>query len=436
MIYLLDYKIPKYLLPLRDKLYRQYLEEYGYALNKRLGESALDKIKNCIGCFIYNTAYHVGKGRNIVPITRDETIYSLPLIYNGTKINRKVSYTYSMSVFDWLHYSRRVEMIKGNIELSYNRIVSTQYGCLILQPDFLQEVKSYLPNQTVNLPLSVILVKDKDKNVITKRLQDKQKHLVDMLESFNNKLATSSVRVGDMEYYIRTHKVFNNSSFEQGGRTYMTGVRTMQDHLLGGSKRSGILIDEKPTVELDFKALHPMMIAEMEGITLDPDFDPYGIELEGYDSSCLRKMAKIAMLCILNASSSRSAVSAFIAELRTMRDDDTLVGGEYTYYLPKWKSEGLVPQHIHATKIVELLIKRNGYASGYFFSGCGISLQWKDSEIMDYIIEHFLMEGELILPVHDSIILKDSLKEQGIRVMREAYSFVLGSDNNCRIEVK
>lgn len=412
------------------------MKEYSSVFGKKLGDAALDKINKAIACFVYNAVYHVSRGNYKVPITRDESVFSSPLIYNGTKINRKVSYTYSLSVFDWLHHSGRVIMVKGSVLFDSGSITDRQGGYVILSDWFYSELSEYSKTNKINLPLSVIIVKDKDKNIITKRLQDKQKTLVNMLNNYNNMLEISSVTIGCTKYFIRSHKVFNNSSFEEGGRTYLTGVGSDDNHLLGKGNRMSILIDDQPTVELDFKALHPCMIAEIEGEQLKKDFDPYAIELEGYDKHCLRKMAKIAMLCILNASNSRSAVSAFIAELRRMKDDDTLLGSDYTYYLPKWKAQGLVPQHIHAHRIVELLIERNGYASAYFFTGCGVELQHKDSEIMDYIIEHFLMEGELILPVHDSIVIKETLKDQGIRVMREAYKFVMGTDNNCRIEVK
>jgi hypothetical protein len=43
---------------------------------------------------------------------------------------------------------------------------------------------------------------------------------------------------------------------------------------------------------------------------------------------------------------------------------------------------------------------------------------------------------EFVLPVHDSIIVQERLKEFGENSMRVAYKQIFGSDNNCRFEYK
>jgi len=47
-----------------------------------------------------------------------------------------------------------------------------------------------------------------------------------------------------------------------------------------------------------------------------------------------------------------------------------------------------------------------------------------------------LMEDEVLLPEHDSVIVRSSIKDKVYRYMREAYKDVMGSDEFCYIEEK
>ena len=51
--------------------------------------------------------------------------------------------------------------------------------------------------------------------------------------------------------------------------------------------RQELTIDGESVVEIDFKSLHPRLVAEIVGVQLPDDFDPYNIELKGYDQDCL-----------------------------------------------------------------------------------------------------------------------------------------------------
>ena len=97
--------------------------------------------------------------------------------------------------------------------------------------------------------------------------------------------------------------------------------------------RKDIRIDGNPTVEIDFKALHPSIIAELQGYKLPEFFDPYGLHLEGYDRKTLRSIAKIAFMCIFNSKNLNQATAAVSNELRTLNDEDDV-------HLPTlWKAE-------------------------------------------------------------------------------------------------
>ena len=48
---------------------------------------------------------------------------------------------------------------------------------------------------------------------------------------------------------------------------------------------------------------------------------------------------------------------------------------------------------------------------------------------MDIIIENILMEGEVLIPIHDSVIVVESFKDKAEQIMLQAYDLVVGGDN-------
>jgi hypothetical protein len=196
--------------------------------------------------------------------------------------------------------------------------------------------------------------------------------------------------------------------------------------------RQELTINGESVVEIDFKSLHPRLVAEIVGVTLPQDFDPYGIQIEGYDDDCLRAICKLLVLCIFNATSENSAIAAVRKELSGLYEDDDKTIRTLDY----WKKNKFVPEIIELKQISKLLKQHNSYAVPYMFTGYGMDLQNLDSRIMDCVVEYFTMEDEFVLPVHDSIVIRQSLKDEAIRVMKVAYKQVMGTDNNCKLEVK
>lgn len=66
----------------------------------------------------------------------------------------------------------------------------------------------------------------------------------------------------------KLYRVFNNNSFDQGGRFYGAFYQTMPKDL-----RKDILINGEPTVELDYAAHHVRIPYHLEGV--DYREDPY-----------------------------------------------------------------------------------------------------------------------------------------------------------------
>lgn len=434
-IYLMDYKVPKYLTTTVENLYNEYIEEYGQQVILKLTESKKTKIYQAVACFVYNAMYQVSFGRDEVPVVLHKETYSLPLIYNGTKVNRKVSYTFSRSVFDWLHYSGRGNLtvgcigswvMKGGILVPDKTISSS----MRLSEELYEHLKTICYKSRIPTIPSVLEIRNSDKKPVVTPLPFYQKEVVQMLNKYNKMTRSSMIEVGEECYDIQLKKVYNNSSFEQGGRSFVIGdgAKIMERGI-----RPKIRIDGEPTVEIDFKSLHPRIAATLDGIELDVDFDPYAITLPNYEDRTCRYFGKFASLILLNSGISvdPKGVASWWESRRNLANMMFVEG-----VVPKLVEEGKCPKFIDYTAIIEAIVERNDYIRLWFHEPKGLLLQNIDSKIMDLVIGHFNSIGEVIIPVHDSIIVKERFKDEGIEVMRGCFEQVLGSSHNCVIEVK
>ena len=134
--------------------------------------------------------------------------------------------------------------------------------------------------------------------------------------------------------------------------------------------RQELTIDGESVVEIDFKSLHPRLVAEIVGVQLPDDFDPYNIELKGYDQDCLRAICKLLVLCIFNAASEASAIAAVRRELSSLYEDEEKTIKTLDY----WKHNGWVPEIIELKQISKLLREHNSYAAQYMYTGYGMDL--------------------------------------------------------------
>ena len=73
--------------------------------------------------------------------------------------------------------------------------------------------------------------------------------------------------------------------------------------------------------------------------------------------------------------------------------------------------------------------------SHLFFSGSGGALQFKDSQITAYVLEHMQAHGYVALPVHDSFVAQDRRLGQLYSLMKEAYR-MLGVESVPGIKIK
>lgn len=194
------------------------------------------------------------------------------------------------------------------------------------------------------------------------------------------------------------YRVFNNGSFEQGGRFYGGWWQHAKRYL-----RPFIIIDGQPTVEADFKGLHPAILFAKAG--LDIPADPYALVPGIAENPGLREHAKTTFLALLNATGRTEEPRNF--------DSDT---------------------HGMKSKAFRRLVEQSfPMLPGIFGTGMGLRLQREDSDLAEQVMLHFADMGVPVLPVHDSFIVAAQHQDELIRVMQAAFHGSYGQQPNITV---
>lgn len=199
--------------------------------------------------------------------------------------------------------------------------------------------------------------------------------------------------------YEACHRVFNNSSFKNGGRFYGASHLDIPSHM-----RGFIRINGEPVVELDYDALHIVMLYHLRGLDIDLALDPYERIVGPED----RTIKKIALLTAINAPTEAKAIGG----IRKTLVDDGITGDILT------------------DKALRSLIARAKLAhpdiDDDIASGKGIELQNIDSGIADAILTNLMALNIPALPVHDSFIVPQQYEEKLRQQMSDEYKKILG----------
>jgi len=187
----------------------------------------------------------------------------------------------------------------------------------------------------------------------------------------------------------KLRRIFNNSSFEQGGRFYHGWWQE-----ISSSYRKYITINGKRTEEEDFGGIHVRMLYALEGIELGSE-DTHIIE--GYGSE-YREQVKRAIYIIINAETRDKAIYAINSKLT-------------------------LPINETAQDLFNQLELKHPKIAKYFATGKGIELQYIDSQIAEKVMVGLARDNIVALPVHDSFIVRMShindLKEEMYKAYKE-----------------
>ncbi|MFC1567820.1 hypothetical protein ACFL3K_01280 [Pseudomonadota bacterium] len=245
--------------------------------------------------------------------------------------------------------------------------------------------KLRLINQAIDKAHINLHVTDEDQNTINERLsKEKGKQPID----FTRK---------------KLSRVFNNGSFEQGGRFYRGWWQQVPKEY-----RKHIEINHKNTVEVDYSGMHIRMLYAEKGLDMPTD-DPY--ELSGYPEST-RGLLKKALNTIINANSRDSA-------LRSLRKE-----------IPK----ETLPDGVTLNNLVDAFTSKHAAISDSFYSGKGVNLQYIDSQVAEEVMLHFAKRGIAVLPMHDSFIVRNSYEGELREVMDSGYIKIVGTKPEMKMK--
>ena len=263
-----------------------------------------------------------------------------------------------------------------------------------------------------------IVLRDSDKNPIEYFGKDEPNWLHnsrDILKRYNELLQNTFIDIGILEKpFVTTlekgkekhvvisqndkfvRRVFNNKSFEQGGRFYggwwqriPNSVKIHPDtgEAYGTKYREHILINDNSCIERDYSGMHILMLYAMEGVDNSEHSgnDPYRL-ITPAPIGLRRKDIKQALLYAINANDETSAFQAFNND----RGDD----GK-----PRITKE-------HFQSLIKAITDTHPLIEKYLFSGIGIRLQFKDSQIAEYVIRQFTDRGLPVLCLHDGFMVQ------------------------------
>ncbi|WP_149574803.1 hypothetical protein [Xanthobacter oligotrophicus] len=188
---------------------------------------------------------------------------------------------------------------------------------------------------------------------------------------------------------IELHRVFNNSSWDEGGRFYGGWWQTIPSEM-----RKFITINEKDTVELDYSGMHVKMLYAEVGEELTGD----AYEIPNLVAP--RPLIKRTFNKLINASGRIRIDIEF---------DANNIGMSWEQFI------GCIIRHHHRI-------------DKFINSGYGVKLQRMDSDIANAVMLRFHYMNYACLPIHDSFIVIKSLADELGDIMIEEFRKFINKD--------
>jgi len=197
-------------------------------------------------------------------------------------------------------------------------------------------------------------------------------------------------------------RVFNGglaANWKRGGRFYRGWWQQIDKE-----DRTRIYINDKPTLEVDFKAFHPNLLSNELGVRLaDDPYDLGVLILPDVVTTKEQQRAYVKLLVLMgiNADSDKKAFQAF-------RNDDR---------------QDKVANSLTDIQLGELLkgfIDKHPQFDGILNTGQALRLMNIDSQIANLVIDHFTKKDIPVLCIHDSFIIQHDKEPELRRILDQA----------------
>lgn len=196
-------------------------------------------------------------------------------------------------------------------------------------------------------------------------------------------------------------RIFNNGTFEQGGRLFGGFWQGMNKE----QRKGNLFINGSPIVTLDFSQAGPMIAYSLAGAT-PPSEDAYAIPW--YTTPKNRKSVKK----VFNA---------------------LLYSGKVPTRFPKGTRDGFDKKTTFQT-LMEKVTEVHQPIAHLFGTGVGLKIMFMESQILVKALLDCIDHGIVALPVHDALIVPEEKAEEAKGIMLRAFKEVTGIDGMVELE--
>ena len=198
---------------------------------------------------------------------------------------------------------------------------------------------------------------------------------------------------------IQLRRIFSRGSITKGGRFYNGWWQSIPSLY-----RQHITIDGKKTCEVDYSSMSLRIIYAQRGVQIPVEEDLYDIGLSDWTGTDdpRRKPIKTFINAILNDEIGNYKLSA---------SDQQKVG-------------------VSRSELLKRVLKRHESISDLFSTGIGLETQFIDSQIAEKVMHKMIDEGIVVLPIHDSFIVRAGYEQWVSTVMKDAFYEVTGMHGN------
>jgi hypothetical protein len=267
-----------------------------------------------------------------------------------------------------------------------------------------------LSNTSISQPIDLVVLKDNNKHPVpypvTQRVLEMRRHLRRYNELLETHRITLEHLTPEEEGLLRERaidlgrtryrRVFNNGSFEQGGRFFDPWWQQVARAL-----RIKILIDDHATVELDYSAMNMHLLYSKERLAYadvhGADDDPYSVP--GHET-VNRAILKKVMLASVGANSRASAIRA--ARLALMQ-------------------LGLYKKGMDLEGITDAFQRKHAPIGHQLFQGLSPELQFQESRVAETIIQAMTEREIPVLNIHDGFICTTDVGDELEGQMTQAF---------------
>ncbi len=246
--------------------------------------------------------------------------------------------------------------------------------------------------------------------------------MVDQIRSINQRLGQASIGfdidrarelyeakskpIGELPDWSaqRVVRIFNNGSFEQGGRLYSGFWETLPKEV----RRRCLTIESEGIAEVDFHAMNINLLYGMEG-EAPPEGDLYDIGLKPSSEYDQRAGTK----------------KVFMSMFNTERPLEAMPRGCRVFF----------PQSVKVEDVVEAIRAKHPKIAHHLGANVGMQLQRLESDIMVKVLLKLQSLGAHALPIHDGCMVPVSKAEIAKQVMEEQFYLEMGQVCTAEIEV-